>query len=262
MSEQPIVDMSEGSLETPLDPELLRGVPLNVPWHPYFLNTIARECYVVLIPNYLCYSPGVYIFVLYSTKLCYLCIVFLKHITALSRSERIYMKGHFSDSKSRAFPRWTSDIFGGPWFINTAKKYRYRITPLKIGRFPCATKTKQKTSSGLSSRIRKTLETNCGKWIRWKWIYHLGGDFSIEPEDCASVKNVERNWMKNRNDWIHRIHPRFGLHNLVFLYQHNLHIWKSFSNWYFSLPIFVWSITFFLVCRLLHRCWGWAWLLF
>lgn len=71
----------------------------------YFLDTIARECYVVLIPNYLCYSPGMYIFVLYSTKLCYLCIVFLTHITALSRSERIYMKGHFSDSKSRAFPR-------------------------------------------------------------------------------------------------------------------------------------------------------------
>jgi len=30
MSEQPIVGMSEGSLETPLDPELLRGVPLKV----------------------------------------------------------------------------------------------------------------------------------------------------------------------------------------------------------------------------------------
>ena len=147
------------------------------------------------------------------------------------------------------------------------KNTRYRITPVKKGRFPCATKTNKKTSSGLSSRIRKALETNCGKWIRWKWIYHLGGDFSIEPEDGASVKNLERNWMKNSQwlDWIHRIHPRFGKNNLVFLYQHNLHIWKSSSNWYFSwfadfASILRMSLTTFLAMTGRHLAFwsGWA----
>ena len=197
----------------------------------------------------------------------YLCIVFLKHITALSRSERIYMKGHFSDSKSRAFPRWTSDIFGGPWFINTATKIPVPHHTSKNRPVSLCHKNKQTwSSSGLSSRIRKTLETNCGKRIRWKWICHLGWDFSIEPEDCASGEKCgekldeKSQWL----DWIHRIHPRFGLHNLsVLIPAQSPYMFQSFSK----LICFVTNILFdlyifFLLCRLWHRSWGWAWLLF
>ena len=66
----------------------------------------------------------------------------------------------------------------------------------------------------------------------------LGETFRLSQKTVPRVKNVERNWMKNRNDWIHRIHPRFVLHNLsVLKNQHNLHFCgKSFSNWYVSLP--------------------------
>lgn len=137
---------------------------------------------------------------------------------------------------------------------------------LKSDGFPVPQKQTKKTSSGLSSRIRKTLETNCGKRIRWKRICHLGGDFSIEPEDCASGEKCGEK-LDEKSQWLDSSDsPKICASQSKcsekpaqspFLWKVLFKLICFVTNILFDLYIF---FSWFADCR--HRSWGWAWLLF